>query len=94
MIQLKVTYFLNMPGLVYFPVWYDEVHKIASKQDGFIGMKYENGASSPIVYLFFTTQKKLDLWSSKDVHDKLVAMIEPYCIKPPKVEDLSLYPIG
>lgn len=87
-LKLKITYFLNPEGEAYFPTWYDEVHKEASQQDGFIKMWYVAEGNTFTVYLNFASQEHLDLWALTEGHDQLVANIEPHLIKPEEVERL------
>ena len=88
MLKLKVKYFLSPEGAIYFPTWYEEIHKEASRQDGFINMKYEDEGNIFTIYLSFANQGKLDLWASTDKHAEFVALIEPHFIKPEEVEQL------
>jgi len=88
MLKLKIKYFLRPEGEAYFPTWYDEVHTEASKQNGFIKMRYEAERNHFTVYLDFASQVHLDLWASTDQHDELAAKIESYLIKPEEVEQV------
>lgn len=86
MLRLKVRYFLNDDGMNCFVNWFDEVYKITSLQDGFINLRYEIEEGTPVVYLDFESEDKLDEWIEKPEHDQIASKIEPYFLKPLVVE--------
>lgn len=86
MLEITVKYFLNAKGLDYFAHWFDELYKFSAEQDGFISLVYWYEENMPIVTLCFANQEKLNKWVQTDIHNKLVAKIDTFFIKPREVE--------
>jgi hypothetical protein len=89
MFKLKVQYFLSQEGLVYFPIWYEEVFKLTSQQDGFCNLSFQTAENEmPIVFLTFENEEKLKQWSSTEIHNCLADKIKSYFTQPMIVEIL------
>lgn len=85
-VRLKVRYFLNEEGLKDFPSWYAEMSAMTAKQDGFVSLNCDNDGKTPVVFLEFESQSKLNAWTAKDTHDLITDRIEQYFIAPQNVE--------
>ncbi|MBA3814192.1 MAG: hypothetical protein H0X26_06855 [Alphaproteobacteria bacterium] len=89
MLNLKIKYFLDPKGVVYFPTWYAEVYREASQQRGFIKMRYKAEGNTFTVYLSFLNKETLESWASTAKHDEFVVQIEAHFTKPEEVEYFS-----
>lgn len=85
MLKLKISYFLNLKGEGYFPLWFEELRQKIDGQVGFVDIHYKKEEAFITVFLSFENQETLDLWASTDRHDEFVKKIEPYFLRPEEV---------
>ncbi|MFN7098478.1 MAG: hypothetical protein ACK4PR_13130 [Gammaproteobacteria bacterium] len=86
-----VTHFLNTDGVVYFPLWFNELKEIIQHQPGFIAIKYQlDDVDSTCIKLdvHFQEEALMNKWSCSQSHYEIVAKLNKYRIKPYEVKRL------
>lgn len=84
MILVRVTHYLSLLGLQYFPNWFIELYDVIKEVDGFVDIAYrlDTVRSEGKIVLLFENEEKLNQWAKSDFHKTIIGKLDTYRTKP------------
>lgn len=84
MILARVHHYLNEEGLLYFPVWFDELYVVIKDQEGFIDIAYrvDKDLSYVIISVLFSSAEMLTQWAKTPEHHLVISKLDDFRTRP------------